>query len=154
MGFYSDLLEGIVALENQVKADLAGQSPSLPIRVYPIRPNANIELPALYNWFPDGTSDLSSTHHMDDILVVTARIGIRHTDSGEEVYRLLSYAEAFADRVDQELLEFDTVNLGAAAQEAARQRFRTVTDKFADVPVLCAEFQIRARLRRLVRITP
>lgn len=166
MGTYADFIAGLAGLEGVPGVDLpdgAAQTvrqaiqgltdlPALArdIAVYRMRP-LNPEFPALWNWLPDGRHDLADTVNHEENITVNVRIGIVHTDTDSDLESLLAYADAFCDVVDGYLRP----NGGHAlftplVQESIRAGMRNRPDEFGEIPVLCAEFPITARLRRVV----
>lgn len=117
------------------------------IRVYPLRPAGAIELPALWNYIPDGEHEIIATGMAEERPLINVRIGIRHTTNDQDLLVLLAYIDAFIDVVDPFLL-WHSEQLGSQMQEIVRGGVRNRQDKFGEVPVLCAEFPIRARIRQ------
>lgn len=143
MGILTDLMTGLVALEDTVSAAV----PDLPpLRVYPLEPDGLIELPAIYNRFPDSDYEiLDVAGSKQDTVTVIARVAVRHTDAREDFVRLLAYADAFIDTVDPSLR---TTELSAACQEHRRTGMRNRVDMVGEIPVICFEFPIWVRLVR------
>lgn len=169
MGLYSDILAPIAALQGlQGTTPPAGATQTVreaiqglttipesarDIRVYAMRPGGQPELPAIWNWFPDGQHELIATHLGEERLTINVRIGIRHTDADQQGLLLAAYADAFIDVFDPFLYDHAD-SLGALVQEATRGGMRTRPDEFGPreqgIPVLVAEFPLYVRVRRAI----
>lgn len=138
----------LVELEQQVSAAAAAIDARDEMRVYPWRPTKPPELPAIWNWIDDGTVDVPDTARVDDIIVVTATIGVRPSDLGETMDRLVRLTDIFRSVVDPALKTNQP--LDGTAKRARRIVTRTSFDEFNDQPVMCMDMLIRVELPKLV----
>lgn len=147
-GDFAPLFRELVALEQQVSDTAAAADPRNKIRVYPWRPSGPPELPAIWNWIDDGSYEIPDTARGDDILVVTASIGVRPSDLKESMDRLVVLTDHFRHVVDPALSHSPPLN--GAAKRAKRIVTRTSIELFNDVPVMCMDLLMQFELHRIV----
>lgn len=147
-GDLTPLFRELITLERQVSAAAKAANPANEMRVYPWRPSRVPELPAIWNWIDDGTYDVVDTARGDDIIVITATIGVKPSDLGETMDRLVLLADHFRNVVDPALRPGQP--LSQTSKEAKRVGIFTRIDEFNDIPVMCMDLPIRVRLSRIV----
>lgn len=148
MGSLAPFFTALVELEQQVSAAAALAEPRNEMRVYPWRPSAPPELPAIWNWIDDGSYDIVDTGRADDLVVIRASIGVKPSDLGETMDRLVVLTDHFCDVVDPALNTRPV--LGGTARAAKRVVMRTSIDEFNDVPVMCMDLLIRVQLPKII----
>jgi hypothetical protein len=142
------LIAELVALEGQVSDTAKAANPRDELRVYEWRPTKIPELPAIWNWIDDGTYDIVDTARADDILIITATIGVRPSDVAESMGRLVRLTDHFRAVVDPAL--WRNQPLGGTAKRAKRVVTRTSFDEFDGVPVMCMDMLIRVELPQII----
>jgi hypothetical protein len=142
------MMEQLVALERQVSAAAAAANPRDEMRVYEWRPSGFPELPAIWNWIDDGSVEIPDTARVDDLIVITATIGVRPSDVGESLGRLVRLTDHFRAVVDPALKTNQP--LAGTAKRARRIVTRTSIDDFNDVPVMCMDMLIRVELPQII----
>lgn len=138
----------LVDLEQQVSDAAKAADAADEIRVYPWRPSQYPELPALWNWIDDGSYEIVDTARADDLLIVTATLGVRPADMGESMDRLMRLTDHFRHVVDPALRTNQP--LGGTAKRAKRVVTRTSFDDFNDVPVMCMDMLLRIELAQII----
>lgn len=135
----------LVDLEQEVSDAAKAAEPDNEIRVYPWRPPGYPELPAIWNWIDDGTYEIVDTARSDDIIVVTATIGIAPSaEIDESLALLVTLTDHFRHVVDPALRRNHP--LDGTAHRAKRVVTRTSFDEFDGVPVMCMDMLIRVEL--------
>jgi hypothetical protein len=142
---FAGMMGAIVALEQAVAlAVKEGENPDDEPRVYEWRPTGYPELPCIYNWIDDGSYEVVDTARGDDIVVVTATIGVRPADLGETMGKLMRLTDIFRSVVDPAL------NQNRPLNESVRYAKRVVTrNSIADFNgeyVMCMDLLIRCEL--------
>lgn len=148
MGSLTPFFTALVELEHQVSAAAAAASARNEMRVYPWRPSAYPELPAIWNWIDDGQYEIADTASANDLLIVTASIGVKPSDLGESMDRLVVLTDHFCDVVDPALNSRPV--LDGTARSARRVVMRTSIDKFDEIPVMCMDVLIRVQLPKII----
>jgi hypothetical protein len=148
------MFRALVALEQQVSDAAADADPKDRMRVYPWRPSGQIELPAIWNWIDDGSYEIVDTARADDVLIVTATIGVRPADvAGESLDRLVRLTDHFRDVVDPALNHRPVLpdpDGMPTARAAKRVVTRTGGDNFNGVNVMCMDMLIRVELPKII----
>lgn len=137
-GSLAQLIKELVEIEKTVHDDL---------RVYdwqPIEP----ELPAIFNWLAPSTFEIRDQMRWRDGVVIIARVAVDHND--DDMHRLVDYADAFRDVIDDALYNFHPV--GGKAIWAERTGMNMAQFEFNAVTALGIEFPLLFRLDR--RIEP
>lgn len=147
MGKLSDTIAALVALENQVKAAAVAADARDVLRVYEWRPSKPPETPAIWNWIDPSDHELVDTARDDDLLIVTATIGVKPSDMGESMGRLTRLTDVFCDVVDPALRSRPV--LAGSARSARRVVMGQSFDVFNDVPVMCMDFRLRVQLAHI-----
>jgi hypothetical protein len=137
-----------VALEQRVSDAAAAADPANEMRVYPWRPSRPPELPAIWNWIDDGSYEIVDTARADDIIVITATIGVKPSDMAESMDRLVLLTDQFRTVVDPALR--GNQPLGGTARYAKRVITRTAFDTFDEVPVMCMDMLVRIELSKFL----
>lgn len=160
------MLRALFALELQVSEVAKAENPANELRCYPWRPVRYPELPAIWNWIDDGSVEVPDTARIDDVIVVTATIGVAPTNPDEDIDRLVVLTDHFRHVVDPALKtrtvlpdpdwipeEHDDMPAPATARAARRLLTRTSVDEFDEAPVMCMDMLIRVDLARIVNTT-
>lgn len=142
------MFTALVALEETVSTAAAAADPRDRMRVYPWRPTGPPELPAIWNWIDDGTVDIPDTARVDDIIVITATIGVQPADLEETMDRLVVLTDVFRGVVDPALKRNQP--LGGTAKRARRIVTRSSIEDFNDIPVMCMDMLIRVELPTII----
>lgn len=142
------MFEQLWALEDEVSEAAAAAEETNAMRVYSWRPTSIPELPAIWNWIDDGSYEIADTARADDLIIVTATIGVRPSDLGESMDRLVVLTDHFCDVVDPALNTNQP--LGGTAKRAKRVVTRTSFDDFDGVPVMCMDMLIRVELSKTI----
>lgn len=142
------MLAALVDLEKEVSDAAAAANAKDKMRVYPWRPSKVPELPAIWNWVDDGSYEIVDTARADDIIVITATIGVRPSDLGETMDRLVRLTDHFRNVVDPAL--WHNQPLGGTAKRAKRVVTRTNIDDFNGVPVMCMDMLMRIELPQII----
>ena len=142
------MLTALVDLEQQVSDAAKAAHASDEMRVYPWRPSKPPELPAIWNWIDDGSYEIADTARADDIIVITATIGVRPSDMGESMDRLVRLTDHFRAVIDPAL--WRNQPLDGTAKRAKRVVTRTSFDEFNDIPVMCMDMLIRVELTQII----
>ncbi len=139
----------LVKLEEQAAVKAAEANAEDVCRVYEWRPSALPELPAIWNWIDPGEYEIVDTARADDIIVVVATIGVKPSDLGETMGRLLRITDIFRSVVDPELGK--NRPLKDTCRYAKRVVTRTDFDDFNGIPVMCMDMLIRLDLVAMIR---
>lgn len=134
----SETMDLLVELENTVHADLT---------VVRWRPRANIELPALYNWFDPSEAEFKDQAKRRDTLRLVAIVAVEHSDDDEEMAKVEVYADAFRQTIDAAFNERGGPLSGA--RRAERNNMQLLVDDFAGVNALCIGFELEIWLDRI-----
>lgn len=145
-GSLASFMNALVALEQSAAAQILSES-SIDMRVYRWRPNT-IELPALWNWMGPSPYEQRDLSRFRDTLTILTRVGVRHTDVDEEMAQLELIADGFREVADPALASWRP--LSGSATATIRRGMGMAVDRFNDVPVLCIEFSIEARMDRQI----
>jgi hypothetical protein len=140
---FAGMMAAIVALERQVSEAAAQANPDDEMRVYEWRPSGYPELPALWNWIDDGSYEIVDTARGDDIVVVTATIGVRPADLGETMGRLMRLTDIFRTVVDPAL---NKRPLNESVRYAKRVTTRSHIEDFNGEYVMCMNLLMRCEL--------
>jgi hypothetical protein len=140
---FAGMMAAIVALENEVKEAAKEANPDDEPRVYEWRPSAYPELPCIYNWIDDGSYEIVDTARGDDIVVVTATIGVRPADLGESMGKLMRLTDIFRTIVDPAL---NRRPLNESVRYAKRVTTRSHIEDFNGEYVMCMNLLIRCEL--------
>jgi hypothetical protein len=151
----ANALSELVALEQRVAAAAARQKSDDECRVYEWRPSGLPELPAIWNWIDDGTYEIVDTARSDDVLVVTATIGVKPSDLAESMGKLVRITDVFREVVDPELGRSRHQGHGGPLKDTVRYAKRVVTrseiEDFDGIPVMCMSMLIRLELTAMIR---
>jgi hypothetical protein len=140
---FEAMMSTIVALENEVKDAAKEANPDDEPRVYEWRPSGYPELPAIWNWIDDGSYEIVDTARGDDIVVVTATIGVRPADLGESMGKLMRLTDIFRTVVDPAL---NKRPLNESVRYAKRVTTRSHFEDFNGEYVMCMNLLIRCEL--------
>jgi hypothetical protein len=140
---FAGMMTAIVALENEVSSAAKDANPDDELRVYEWRPSGYPELPAIWNWIDDGSYEIVDTARGDDIVVVTATIGVRPADLGETMGRLMRLTDIFRTVVDPAL---NKRPLNESVRYAKRVTTRSHIEDFNGEYVMCMNLLIRCEL--------
>ena len=144
-------LAALVSLEEQVSLAAKEADAHDEMRVYEWRPHGIPELPAIWNWIDDGQFEIVDTGRGDDILVVTATIGVKPSDIAEKMGQLIKLTDIFRATVDPVLWRNGrNPPLGGTVRQAKRVVTRTSIDEFDGTPVMCMDMLIRLDLGRMI----
>jgi len=141
---FAGMMAGILALEEQVKEAAKEANPDDEPRVYEWRPSGPPELPCIFNWIDAGSYEVVDTARGDDVVIVTATIGVRPADLGESMGKLVRLTDIFRSVVDPALNQ--NRPLGESVRYAKRGMTRTHIENFDDVYVMCMNLLIRCEL--------
>jgi len=147
------MMDALVTLEQQVSDAAKAADQRDEMRVYEWRPVGYPELPAIWNWIDDGTYELVDTGRGDDIIVVTATIAVKHSDSSldENMGRLVKLTDIFRSVVDPVLWRNGrNPPLEGTVRQAKRVVTRTSFDEFDGIPVMCMDMLIRLELSQML----
>jgi hypothetical protein len=142
------MMEQLVALEREVSDAAKAANARDEMRVYEWRPSKLPELPAIWNWIDDGSYKIVDTARADDIIVVTATIGVKPSDVAENMGRLVRLTDHFREVVDPAL--WHRQPLAGTANSAKRVVTRTSFDEFDGIPVMCMDMLVRVELSQIV----
>lgn len=149
IGLLAPMFTQLVTLEQQAAAAMLSADPADSVRVYPWRPPQMPQLPAIWNWIDDGSYEIVDTARADDLVVVTATIGVKPTAQLDQTLdRLVRLTDTFRQTVDPALHKRPV--LGGTARAGKRVVTRTNFDDFNDVPVMCMDMLIQVQLSRFV----
>jgi len=147
MGAFADLMANVVTLEERVKVAAKAAKQNDEPRVYEWRPSGVPELPAIWNWIDDAEYSLVDTGRADNLVVVTATIGVKPSDLAESMGQLVRLVDVFTEVVDPALDQKRPLG----ARYAKRSVIRTRIDEFNGVPVMCMDLLIRCELTAMIR---
>ena len=103
---------------------------------------------AIYNLFRGGPHEVWSTETWKDRLTVLVRLGIRHTDSNDEMRMVELFGALLVHQIDFALHRMHP--LGPVVKRAHRTGFRMLEDTFGETPVLAVECPIEVEFHRLI----
>jgi hypothetical protein len=141
---FAGMMAAIVALEREVAKAVKEAKESDEPRVYEWRPPGVPELPCIYNWIADGSYEVVDTARGDDLVVVTATIGVKPSDIAESAGQLMRLTDIFRSVVDPALNQNGP--LERSVRYAKRVITRTHIEDFDGVYVMCMEMLIRCEL--------
>lgn len=140
-------MDGLEALERTINDSLPAGRRTLVVARW--RPLELPDLPAIWNWQPtlSPTESQDSAANRDEFLI-SAYIGVEHTDDSEQMAAVETYADVACQVLD---LDFrNSPFLGGGVQLARRQGRRLVVDTFGQTPVLCVELPLRLIATQIV----
>ena len=153
MGRFASMFGAWVDLERKVSDEAAKLRAKDKLRVYEWRPVKLPELPALWNWIDDGAEvNVVDTQRDDDIVIITATLGVLPADLEESMGRLVRLLDVFIDTVDPALRQRPVLpdkNGTSTARAARRIITRSSFDNFNDTPVMCMDMMIRVQLPKV-----
>lgn len=135
----------LVELENAVKEAAVAANSNDKLRVYPWMPTGKPETPCIWNWIDDGSYDIVDTARADDILIVTATIGVAPNADLDQLVRL---TDIFRNVVDPAL--FSRPVLGGTAKSAKRLVTRTAGYDFNGLAVMGMDMLIQVQLPHVI----
>ena len=142
-GSLSTLMDNLVALEQQVKAEPGCNK----IRVYRWQPNVP-ELPALWNALGPSPLEQKDSSTWRDTIQILVRLGIALTDTDEQMAKLERYTDAVRDVIDTHLAQ-PGANLGVRLVK--RTGMRPLPMVFNEIRVQGFEFLLQCELDRNLR---
>jgi hypothetical protein len=142
------MMTELVALEQRVSVAAKEADPLDEMRVYEWRPHGVPELPAIWNWIDDGSYEIIDTARGDDVLVVTATIGVKPSNIAESMGQLVKLTDTFRSVVDPAL--WGNGPLNRTVKRAKRVVTRTALEDFDGVPVMCMDMLIRLELSQII----
>jgi hypothetical protein len=142
---FAELMDALYGLEQTVHERLT---------VYRWRPVQFPQVPALWNW---PSTDLSPVEKTDianhrDRVEISAYIGVKPSDSKEEMRQFEQYVDAARAVIDPGFNKNGP--LDGVATRAFRRGFRPVLDDFSGKQVLCIELPLELHLNRILTPTP
>jgi hypothetical protein len=132
-------------LEREVAAAAVAANAKDKLRVYEWMPTSRPETPCIFNWIDDGSYDLVDTARADDLLIVTATIGVA---PNAELTQLVRLTDVFRRVVDPAL--FTRPVLEGTAKSAKRLVSRTAGYDFNGLAVMGMDMLIQVQLPHVI----
>ena len=149
-GPFRRMMDGLVALEDTVNAELPTGATSLTVTRW--RPLSLPDLPALWNWMPtDAPAEKLDTAANRDTFQISAYVGVEHSDADEEMAAIEIYADVVCQVFDVDFR--NSPFLAGAVQIADRSGRRLVIDTFGESDVLCIEIPLRLLTHQIINPT-
>lgn len=120
--------------------------------VYRWRPN-QIQLESgkgsLYHSIGETPHTPADIYHDQDDLLITARIGMRHSDVEDEMALLEVLVSEYITRIDPALKRIRPLGT-VSVKRAWRTSMRMLEDEFNGIPVLAVEFPLTFTIHRMI----
>lgn len=139
-----EAMDAIVEIEEDVHDNLV---------VYRWRPPGPPQLEmgggAIYNWVPGGPHEIFSVDTWKDFITLQVRVGVRHTDSNDEMRLVELFGSLLVHKLDFALHRIWPMG-HPVIKKARRTGFRLVEDTFGDVTVLAVECPVEIEFHRII----